>query len=234
MGLATLSITAFGGAAAYKALKQRQYIPLLFLFGYGVVTVLYFTVSNDLLVGMMTDRLKLYIIVMLALLCISVPLPRRLVQVCAWASCISVVCVGIWRIEQVRLGNRMQLQVEGASALLPPYATIQTVNESTYGLALHFDNLLAVANPLVMACNYEANCGWFPLRWQPGYPQALGSLHSLSRELILPEGHTERFALLMLPYPERWQSDASSYVRAKGKCIYLSTDALTVELWRLP
>ena len=215
-----------------EGFKQRRALPLLFLLGYAATVLLYFLLPNDFLVGMMTDRLKLFVPLMLALVCLSLPLPVRLMQVCALAGVVSFSAVSLWRIAQVRRGDAIMRQCEAAGAHLPENATVQFLNECTYWPNLHFYALLATHHSLVLPGNYEADCGWFPLKWRAGYPAALRGLPCAAAPLPGMAVRPERYVFMMLQ-PEG-ETACAREVQAKGKCVYRALGEYRIEVWRMP
>jgi hypothetical protein len=61
--------------------------------------------------------------------------------------------------------NRIALNCERTGDHIPPGSIVFPVNRSDDWLSRHYSNYLGVNKPLVILENYEAEMGYFPLRW---------------------------------------------------------------------
>lgn len=65
----------------------------------------------------------------------------------------------------VKENNRVALEVERASMLIPPYSTVLPVNQSDKWIYGHLSNYLGINKPVLILENYEAELDYFPVNW---------------------------------------------------------------------
>ncbi len=135
-----------------------------------VVLLVYFYYPNSGGAGMMSDRFALmFYIFFIAWLAIQ-KFPK-------WLNIISVVVIigiNLGFVYRYLLAtkdlNNFVTPIYKVADYIEPNSTVIPINFSDNWLSLHFSNYMGADKPMVVLENYEADVGWFPIRWKPKIP----------------------------------------------------------------
>jgi hypothetical protein len=137
----------------------------IFLFISIVTLFFYFNVPSGSGAGMMSERFcHIFYIFFITWLAMQ-PLTRGL-----WIFSM-IIIIGInfgfvYRYTLATIGfNRDAVLIYNTAQYIKPYSTVIPINHSDNWLGIHFSNYLGCEKPLVILENYEADVGWFPVKW---------------------------------------------------------------------
>jgi hypothetical protein len=73
----------------------------------------------------------------------------------------------------IRNLNKHAILIHETANYIDNNKVILPINLSDNWLEVHFSNYLGVDKPLIILENYEAQVGWFPVKWSPQIPSIL-------------------------------------------------------------
>lgn len=186
-------------------------LPLLFVF------VLYLAVPDGAQAGMMNDR---FVIITLLLWCMwlaTTLLPRTPALLLALVAGYSHL--GLLRVQAEHTRDPLDalaLGLQHAARSIPDGAVVDPIRLHDHYLSWNASNYMGVDRPLIILDNYEAQLGWFPLRWRADRPQ----YQCLPGEPCRNKNDTTISTALWPPYvvvfgdPTRLEQEAHAPLRA--------------------
>lgn len=116
--------------------------------------------------GMMSDRFCLMFFMLLVLWTVAQRLPPKVVTV--FIAFIIVIHLGL--LTKHHFGTIVKLSKDAetiyySSGYIKENSVVLPVNMTDNWLEPHFSNYLGVDKPMIILENYEAQVGWFPVRW---------------------------------------------------------------------
>ena len=127
--------------------------------------VLYFVVPDAAGAGMMSDRFCLLFYIMYITWLALQDFPGWVRNMAATAIVILSLFMVNRYIYSTKFLNADAEEIYNAAANIKPNSIVLPVNLSDNWLELHFSNYLGADKPMVIMENYEADVGWFPVKW---------------------------------------------------------------------
>lgn len=151
-----------------------------------LAVILLFVLPDSSSAGMMSDRLSLMFFILLTILVITQPLPAK-VQTIVSVLIISLHLVLLTK-HSITMGelNHNAVSVNQSAQYIEANKVVLPVNLSDNWLQPHFSNYLGVDKPMVILENYEAEVGWFPVKWNPVSPRIILGGKPLVNGISLP------------------------------------------------
>jgi hypothetical protein len=137
----------------------------------GLTLFLLFVVPDNASAGMMSDRLMLFFFIFWTLWLALQHFPKWLQNLSL--AVVLIVNFGlVFRYMRVTKNqNELVNACRQAAAYIAPNSVVLPLYSHENWLAPHFSNYLGIEKPMVILENYEANTGWFPVRWQGNRPK---------------------------------------------------------------
>lgn len=135
--------------------------------------ILYFVLPNDSSAGMMSDRLGLLLFIYLIIIAALRNLPVKIMSLFYVVIILLHFSLLIKHSITLRSLDKDAIMISESAKYIEENTVILPVSLSDNWLQPHFSNYLGADKPLVILENYEANVGWFPVRWNPDSPSVL-------------------------------------------------------------
>lgn len=137
----------------------------IFLFISFIALFLFFTVPNGSNAGMMSDRYCLIFYMVLIIWVVAQLIPTRLRHIFIGGILVLHSVLLFQHYKVLKNLNKDAQTIESASKYLEKGSVVYSINMSDNWLETNFSNYLGVEKAIVLLQNYEANVGWFPLKW---------------------------------------------------------------------
>ena len=147
--------------------------PIILWFPVCLTLILYFVLPNDSSAGMMSDRLCLLLFIYLIIIAALRNLPVKIMSLFYVIIILLHFSLLIKHTTIIRNLDKDAISINEAAQYIEENTVILPINLSDNWLQPHFSNYLGIDKPLVILENYEANVGWFPIRWNPDSPSIL-------------------------------------------------------------
>jgi hypothetical protein len=183
-------------------------------------TLLLFKIKDGSSAGMMSDRLCLILFILFLITLLAFPIPKPVLYV------ISTFSVFInFSLFYYNHKNIMKNYSEHADKM---YSISNHINSKSIVLPInmeadwmegHFSNYIGVDKEIVVLENYEANVGWFPLKWKKdnlpkfiiGSKQTIANINWITN----PESKTEKKIDYILLFGNTTKLDMPEYAELK-------------------
>lgn len=117
----------------------------------------------------------LFLIFMIYLFSTAIP-QKWIALLCVPLIIMVIFNLNIYYSKVIRYSNKIATEIVSASDLIEPNSVIMPINVSDNWTFGHISNYLGVTKPMVILENYEANVGYFPVKWNDDKP-IVGEYH---------------------------------------------------------
>jgi hypothetical protein len=146
----------------HSAIKKNDII----LVPVVICLVLLFITPDGSHAGMMSDRYCLMFFMLCIVWVCSMPIPKRVGQIIMVLIIILHFSLLLKHFNgSIKNLNKDAVQISETSVYLEPGSVVLPVDLTDNWLESHFSNYLGVSKPIIILDNYEANVGWFPVKW---------------------------------------------------------------------
>jgi hypothetical protein len=136
----------------------------------GLTLFLLFVVPDNASAGMMSDRLMLLFFIFWTLWLALQHYPKWLRNISLGVVLIVHFALILRYMQVVKRQNELVDHCRQAATYIAPNSVVLSLYYHENWLAPHFSNYLGVEKPMVILENYEADTGWFPVRWRNDRP----------------------------------------------------------------
>jgi hypothetical protein len=159
-------------------------LPDLFLILSACTIPIIFYTKNGMLSGMLSDRLVLVFFYFLFFWIASNDINNKLIRIISFF----LILVSFINLAEIRHTTLKEVSLDVVEALetsnhIKNKSVVFTVNLTEDFYYGHFSNFVGVNKEVVIAENYEAELGWFPLKWKKNLKPIRCELHNENFEL---------------------------------------------------
>lgn len=164
-----LILIASFAITGYRYIKETKNLlttPLLVFIIFIINAVLVVVVPDGASAGMMTDRLVVLFFIFLLMLFLAMPIAKDVLVVSVFL--ILAIQFRMYFKTHKDIQSELSLNAEkmhNASNSIKEHSVVLPINMSDNWFDVHLSNYLGIDKELVILENYEANVGWFPLKW---------------------------------------------------------------------
>jgi hypothetical protein len=206
--------------------------------------VLLFKIPDGSSAGMMSDRLCLILFIVFLIAIISLPIPKPILYTLVMGTVF--INFSMFHYNHKRIIKNYSVHADkiyNISSYINSKSIVLPISLDIDWLEGHFSNYLGVDKELVILENYEANVGWFPLKWNKekmpkfvlGHKQNIGDLYWMTNT----SSSVEKAIDYVLLYGNTSKIDDPKYAELKTELetFYVkdenSVDASYAQLYRL-
>lgn len=230
--MAAFFISAFNFFS--KEQKFKWSISIILLGTLFFTMVLLFKIPDGSSAGMMSDRLCLMMFIVFLIALVSFPIPKSILYVLVAGTIF--INFSMFHYNHKRIIKNYSVHADkiyNISSHINSKSIVLPISIETDWLEGHFSNYLGVDKELVILENYQANVGWFPLKWNKeklpkfviGNKQNIGNIYWMTN----PDSKIEKKIDYVFLYGNTSKLDQPEYAELKADLLdnYILDESIT-------